>query len=72
MLTFARRWWIGAIGQSVLPPVLPRDVRCRKTQGLVAGFDTNGNPIFNVRFNNNSGNQLWIASGPTNATGGCS
>lgn len=38
-----------------------------ETQSSVAGFDGKGNPILNVRYNNNSGNELWIASGPSNA-----
>jgi hypothetical protein len=37
------------------------------TQSSVAGFDGKGNPIINVRYINNSGNEIWIVSGPTSA-----
>lgn len=38
------------------------------TQSSVAGFDGKGHPILYVSYVNGSGNEIWIATGPTNAT----
>ena len=38
------------------------------TQSSVAGLDSKGNPIINVNYLNNSGNEIWIATGATTAS----
>ncbi len=38
------------------------------TQSSVTGFDGKGNPILQVSYINGSGNEIWITTGPNNAS----